>query len=151
MHTGSCLCGAVSFNVLTELQSPDACHCTTCRKWSGHFFVSTDIVTGALDLSGADKVTWYQSSQKVRRGFIPFAGARCFLIHFFMIGPRSRWALSTPRLGRLLAGIFLCLKRQIIIRLKMGFHKIKPKLQRNWLREILRHAVLLQIFSVYLV
>lgn len=36
-------------------------------------------------------------------------------------------------------------------KIKMGFHKIKPKLQRNWLREILRHAVLLQIFSVYLV
>ena len=82
-------------------------------------------------------------------GFVPFAGARCFLIHFFMIGPRSRWALSTPRPGRLLAGIFSCLKRQIIIRLKMGLHKIKPKLQRNWLREILRHAVLLQIFSVF--
>ena len=42
-------------------------------------------------------------------------------------------------------------EKQIIIRLKMGFHKIKPKLQRNWLREILRHAVLLQMFSVYLV
>ena len=42
-------------------------------------------------------------------------------------------------------------KKAIIIRLKMGFHKIKPKLQRNWLREILRYAVLLQIFSVYLV
>ena len=149
MHTGSCLCGAVSFNVSTELQPPDACHCTTCRKWTGHFFVATDIVTGALDLSGADKVTWYQSSQKVQRGFCSVCGRTLFFDPLFMIGPRSRWVLSTPLLGRLLAGIFLCLKRQIIIRLKMGFHKIKPKLQRNWLREILRHAVLLQIFSVF--
>ena len=37
MHTGSCLCGGVSFNVSTDLQPPDACHCTACRKWLGHF------------------------------------------------------------------------------------------------------------------
>ena len=151
MHTGSCLCGAVSFNVSTELQPPDACHCTTCRKWSGHFFVSTDIVTGALDLSGADKVTRYQSSQKVRWGFCSVCGSTLFFDPLFHDWTAIAMGLSTPRPGRLLAGIFLCLKRQIIIRLKMGFHKIKPKLQRNWLREILRHAVLLQMFSVYLV
>ena len=151
MHTGSCLCGAVSFNVSTELQPPDAFHCTTCRKWSGHFLSRVILLQARLICLERIRLRGINHPKRFGGGFVPFAGARCFLIHFFMIGPRSRWALSTPRLGRLLAGIFLCLKRQIIIRLKMGFHKIKPKLQRNWLREILRYAVLLQIFSVYLV
>ena len=151
MHTGSCLCGAVSFNVSTELQPPDACHCTTCRKWSGHFLSRLILSQARLICLERIRLRGINHPKRFGGGFVPFAGARCFLIHFFMIGPRSRWALSTPRPGRLLAGIFSCLKRQIIIRLKMGFHKIKPKLQRNWLREILRHAVLLQIFSVYLV
>ena len=153
MHTGSCLCGAVSFNVSTELQPPDACHCTTCRKWSGHFFVSTDIVTGALDLSGADKVTWYQSSQKVRRGFCSVCGSTLFFDPLFhdwtAIAMGAFDAPTGTALGR---HIFVSEKADYYKRrLKMGFHKIKPKLQRNWLREILRHAVLLQIFSVYLV
>lgn len=45
MHKGSCLCGAVRFTVAVDgpLPGPDACHCTACRKSSGHFFVSTDV------------------------------------------------------------------------------------------------------------
>jgi hypothetical protein len=31
-HSGSCLCGAVRFEVVGPLPSPDACHCTDCRK-----------------------------------------------------------------------------------------------------------------------
>jgi hypothetical protein len=41
MHTGSCLCGAVRFEVASALSPPNACHCTICRKQSGHFFAST--------------------------------------------------------------------------------------------------------------
>ena len=43
MHKGSCLCGAVTFAVEGELRPPDACHCTNCRKQSGHYFASTDV------------------------------------------------------------------------------------------------------------
>ena len=40
MHKGSCLCGAVRFEVEGELPPPDACHCAQCRKHSGHFFAT---------------------------------------------------------------------------------------------------------------
>ncbi len=69
MHKGSCLCGAVSFVVNGELGAPDACHCSQCRKQSGHYFVSANVPRSALEIQGADKVVWYQSSEKVRRGF----------------------------------------------------------------------------------
>lgn len=78
MHRGSCLCGAVSFEVEGALHPPDACHCSQCRKHSGHFFASTDVPRTALTIRGADKVTWFRSSEKVRRGFCSACGSSLF-------------------------------------------------------------------------
>lgn len=78
MHKGSCLCGAVKFEVAGELPGPDACHCSMCRKWTGHYSVGTDVPRSALTVEGMDKVTWYQSSAKVRRGFCSVCGSSLF-------------------------------------------------------------------------
>jgi hypothetical protein len=78
MHRGSCLCGAVSFEVMGDLKAADACHCTQCRKQSGHFFASTNVARAALNVVGAENITWYQSSEKVRRGFCRTCGAFLF-------------------------------------------------------------------------
>ncbi|MEO1919758.1 MAG: hypothetical protein ABGW81_08670 [Paracoccaceae bacterium] len=43
MHKGSCHCGAVSFEIKGDLSAPDACHCSICRKMSGHFYAATDV------------------------------------------------------------------------------------------------------------
>ena len=64
MHRGSCQCGAISFEVAGDLPPPDACHCSKCRKQSGHFFASTDVKRSALTVRGSDKLTWYRSSEK---------------------------------------------------------------------------------------
>lgn len=78
MPRGACLCGAVSFEVKGELPPPDACHCSKCRKSSGHYFASTDVPGDALTINGAENVTWYQSSEKVRRGFCSTCGSPLF-------------------------------------------------------------------------
>lgn len=78
MHKGSCLCGAVQFTVACELPGPDACHCSQCRKSSGHYFSSTDVPKAAVTVEGEDKVTWFQSSEKVRRGFCGTCGSPLF-------------------------------------------------------------------------
>jgi hypothetical protein len=78
MHKGSCLCGAVSFEVDADLPGPDACHCTQCRKTSGHYWASTDVPRTALTIHGADRVTWFRSSEKVRRGFCSACGSSLF-------------------------------------------------------------------------
>ncbi|WP_163995583.1 GFA family protein [Pyxidicoccus caerfyrddinensis] len=78
MHKGSCLCGAVTFEVSGHLHPPDACHCSQCRKQSGHFWASTDVARAALTLHGADKLTWFRSSEKVRRGFCSTCGSSLF-------------------------------------------------------------------------
>lgn len=78
MHKGSCLCGAVTFEVEGELQPPDGCHCKQCRKWSGHFLVATDVPRSSLVVHGMENVSWYASSEKVRRGFCSLCGACLF-------------------------------------------------------------------------
>jgi len=78
MHRGSCLCGAVRFTVEGELPGPDACHCSKCRKHSGHYFVSTDVPRSAVTIEGEDKVGWFQSSEKARRGFCSVCGSTLF-------------------------------------------------------------------------
>jgi hypothetical protein len=78
MHKGSCLCGCVTFEVEGDLKPPDACHCTNCRKQSGHVFASTDVPRERVTIQGADKVSWYRSSEKVRRGFCSVCGSALF-------------------------------------------------------------------------
>lgn len=78
MPRGSCNCGAVRFETKGKLHPADACHCVQCRKQSGHYWVSTGVARDELTIDGADKLTWYQSSDKVRRGFCKVCGAFLF-------------------------------------------------------------------------
>jgi len=78
MHRGSCLCGAVTFEVSGALPAPDACHCKKCRKNSGHYLSSTDVPRSAVRVHGEEHVTWYNSSEKVRRGFCSTCGSTLF-------------------------------------------------------------------------
>lgn len=78
MKTGSCMCGAVSFEVSGELRPPDACHCHQCRKFSGHYFVSSDVRKDAVKITGGEYVTWYRSSERARRGFCSVCGSSMF-------------------------------------------------------------------------
>lgn len=78
MHKGSCLCGAVTFEVEGKLSPPDGCHCVQCRKWTGHYLASTDVPRAMLKVHGGDHVTWFRSSEKVRRGFCSRCGASLF-------------------------------------------------------------------------
>jgi hypothetical protein len=108
---GSCLCGAVSFTVTGALKAPDACHCVQCRKHSGHYFASTDVPKEALEITGQDKLTWYHSSPKVRRGFCSLCGSS-----LFFDPPAKAWigiamgAFDTPTATQLEMHIFVAEK-----------------------------------------
>ena len=108
MHRGSCLCGAVTFEVSGALAAPDACHCRKCRKHSGHFFASTDVPKSALRVEGKDRLAWHQSSEKVRRGFCATCGSSLFWDPVFRdwIGV-AMGAFDTPTNSRLGVHIFV--------------------------------------------
>lgn len=78
MHTGSCLCGAVRFEVAGELAPAWACHFTQCRRQSGHYWVSTDVARADLTLHGGAELTWFSASEGVRRGFCRHCGSFLF-------------------------------------------------------------------------
>lgn len=76
--TGRCLCGAVSFEAAGDLTGATACHCSQCRKWSGHFWASVNAPFAGLKITGEDKLAWYESSSYARRGFCSVCGSSLF-------------------------------------------------------------------------
>lgn len=76
---GSCLCGGVSVKVTGPIEhQPEACHCTMCRKQSGHFLAAVNVRRDALSISGEQHVRWYRSSDQVECGFCSECGSTLF-------------------------------------------------------------------------
>lgn len=90
VHLGSCLCGDVKVRIEGELGPPDACHCSQCRKWSGHVWASTDVLREQVSIEGGEHVGWFQSSEKVRRGFC----TRCGSSLLWDVAGRARIAIA---------------------------------------------------------
>ena len=78
MHKGSCQCGAIEFEVQGDLKDPVACHCDQCRQATSHYLVSCEVQKDDLKVRGEENISWYQSSEKVRRGFCLMCGSPLF-------------------------------------------------------------------------
>lgn len=76
MITGSCLCGAVTYTVDGPLRPVVNCHCTQCRKSSGHHVAATSAAPEHVEIVG--DVKWFASSPEARRGFCPNCGSNMF-------------------------------------------------------------------------
>ena len=76
MVQGSCLCGAVTFNAGGEVRPPVACHCTQCRKTTGHFWAACSAASDDIAVTG--DVTWFRSSDTAERGFCATCGSTLF-------------------------------------------------------------------------
>ena len=78
MIKGSCLCGNVQIEINGKLGEADACHCTQCRKQSGHYWASASVKRDQLNVAGAEQVRWYAASPQARRGFCGTCGSFLF-------------------------------------------------------------------------
>lgn len=76
--TGGCHCGAVRYAIKGALRDVVYCHCTQCRKQSGHFVAATRCDDAILSIEGADQLTWYAASPDARRGFCKRCGSHLF-------------------------------------------------------------------------
>lgn len=81
IHSGACLCGAVRFETKGPLRGVVYCHCSQCRKQSGHFFAATNVPDSRLSISGGDNLSWYAASPSARRGFCRTCGSILFWKH----------------------------------------------------------------------
>ncbi len=78
MKTGSCLCGAVSFEVHGPLRPVIACHCIQCRKQTGNYMSSTAAMDTDIKFVESRGLKWYRSSPKAQRGFCQDCGSALF-------------------------------------------------------------------------
>lgn len=77
-HHGSCHCGAVAFVATGPLGAVGACHCTQCRRWSGHHVAATSVPHARFRLTRDGGLAWYRSSGWAQRGFCRDCGASLF-------------------------------------------------------------------------
>ena len=75
---GGCLCGAVRYEVRGPLRPVIACHCTQCRRMTGHFLAATAALEGDLAVTQNADLKWYESSARARRGFCGRCGSTLF-------------------------------------------------------------------------
>ena len=75
---GSCECQGVVFELIGELRDVVFCHCSQCRKTSGHYWAATQVSKGNLNLIKATSLSWYDSSDNARRGFCSLCGSSMF-------------------------------------------------------------------------
>jgi hypothetical protein len=78
VHTGGCLCGGVRYEVRGPLREVLACHCSQCRRTSGHYAAMTSADAADLALTRSDTLVWYASSQSAERGFCRVCGGNLF-------------------------------------------------------------------------
>ena len=76
MLKGSCLCGRVTFTAEGPARDPSACHCSQCRKQSGHYWASASVLRSDFKVKGP--VRWYAASGIAKRGFCPTCGSFLF-------------------------------------------------------------------------
>ncbi len=72
---GACLCGANRFTLPGPMGDVTACHCTQCRKTSGHYSASFDAQEQDLHWQ-ARKLAEYVTPGGGRRGFCPDCGTK---------------------------------------------------------------------------
>ena len=80
MHKGSCLCGAVKYEVRGTLGAAIYCHCSLCRKATGTAFATNaPVAAGDFVISeGESTLTSFDSSPGVHRFFCSNCGSPLF-------------------------------------------------------------------------
>ena len=78
MKTGSCLCGAVAFEINGPMGPVTACHCSQCRKMTGNYWASFHVAVADLKFTRKDGLKWFASSDFAKRGFCKECGSTLF-------------------------------------------------------------------------
>ncbi|HEY3785441.1 MAG TPA: GFA family protein [Steroidobacteraceae bacterium] len=76
--TGGCLCGGVRYVVRGPLREIIGCHCSQCRRTSGHFVAATSTPAEKLTFTHSQTLRWYASSDRAERGFCGRCGSSLF-------------------------------------------------------------------------
>ena len=76
--TGRCLCGRVTLEIARLARDVVYCHCSQCRRQTGHFYAAADARDEDLVVGGEEHLTWYAASDEAKRGFCRHCGSALF-------------------------------------------------------------------------
>ncbi len=123
-RTGACLCGAVTFSLSGPLGGTIACHCTQCRRQSGHYFAAVGAPRSAVAIPETEDLVWYRSSDIARRGFCRRCGSTLFWDPF-------EGEVTEVALGALDAPTGLTLERHVHVASKGDYYQITDGLPQD--------------------
>jgi len=72
--TGRCACGSVSYSVDGPLRDVYNCHCTWCRRISGHFMAATQVALDDFILESGESLVWWSPNEEDEYGFCSTCG-----------------------------------------------------------------------------
>jgi hypothetical protein len=72
--SGGCQCGAVRYRAAKAPAEPHLCHCRMCQKAAGNYFMPLGGVAHEDFEITRGEVSWFHSSDVVRRGFCALCG-----------------------------------------------------------------------------
>jgi hypothetical protein len=77
MYLGSCLCGAIKFEISDKISDIVCCHCSLCRKAQGSAFATNaNVDKGHFNfISGEDNLTAYPTSTTQAKYFCKTCGS----------------------------------------------------------------------------
>ena len=76
--SGGCLCGAVRYDIASDLSQIGACHCEMCRRWSGGVYMAVKAAGADVTLTGTEHIGAYNSSDWAERGFCKTCGSSLY-------------------------------------------------------------------------
>lgn len=120
---GSCACGKIHFTVTGEAGGPSVCHCSQCRKMSGHAWASAHVLKPEIQIEGP--VKWLKLSEKAERGICPDCGS--FL---FWVGVDEPEYISFA-LGAIDGPTGITLKRHIFTADKADYYLLEDGLEQR--------------------
>ncbi|MEP3245016.1 MAG: GFA family protein [Sneathiella sp.] len=78
MLKGGCDCGKVCFEVEVVRETVTVCHCSQCRRTSGHLWAATHAPYNTINFTCDEGLEWYASSDFAKRGFCRYCGSSLF-------------------------------------------------------------------------
>jgi hypothetical protein len=72
------MCGAVRYRVTGPLRDVVGCHCSQCRRMTGHYLAATAARLADFSILSKAELRWYEASTEARRGFCGRCGSTLF-------------------------------------------------------------------------
>jgi hypothetical protein len=114
----------VTFSLSGPLGGTIACHCTQCRRQSGHYFAAVAAPRSAVAIPETEDLVWYRSSDIARRGFCRRCGSTLFWDPF-------EGEVTEVALGALDAPTGLTLERHVHVAAKGDYYQITDGLPQD--------------------